>query len=77
LGKSSSGSAAVPVADGPTNSEGTGAESGSDVTSSSNSSSEEEEQSTGLDLLLSYSAPKGSRGDSVAEGFKAKEASCA
>ena len=85
LGKSSSGSAEVPVADGPTNSEGKGAESGSDVTSSSNSSSEEEEQSTGLDLLLSHSAPKGSRGDSVAEGLpkrpqtkaKAKEASSA
>ena len=85
LGKSSSGSAEVPVADGPTNSEGKGAESGSDVTSSSNSSSEEEEQPTGLDLLLSYSAPKGSRGDSVAEGLpkrpqtkaKAKEASSA
>lgn len=86
LGNSSSGSAAVPVADGPTNSEGKGAEIGSDVTSSSSSSSEEEEeQSTGLDLLLSSSAPKSSRGDSAAEGLpkrpqtkaKAKDASCA
>ena len=70
LGKSSSGSAAVPAADGPTNSDDKGAASGSDVTSSSSSSSgEEEEQSRGLDLLLSSSVAKSSRGDPQAEGL--------